>query len=107
MAFKGNQNITTALTAELVAPGENVTIESVALTNVHASDSVTVNLYKETKNNKIYIVKNLVIPYGVTLLLDSDHVKFFTGRSVSLGAGLYIKLSASDSAVDVIIKRKI
>ena len=100
-----NKNVTTALTTELIKPGSNVKIQSISLANVHASDSVSVNLYKEMRNTQVYIIKNLVIPKGVSLFLDHDNVKISSGKTEKNGMGLYIKLSAADSAVDVIIKR--
>ena len=38
-------NITGALTQELIAAGSNVKVSSIWLTNIHASDAVTVDLY--------------------------------------------------------------
>ena len=89
------------------------------LCNTHATDSVSVNLYLnkiegtdarssvgdsgdwnplETTNTSYYILNNIVMPNGSTLLLDSSYLKF--DRSMYK---LYIKLSASDSAVDIIL----
>ena len=49
-------NITGALTQELIAAGSNVNASSIWLTNIHASDAVTVDLYLEKKlTGKFYI----------------------------------------------------
>ena len=100
-----NKSVTAAATTELIKPGSNVRVHSISLAKVHATDSVSVNLYKSFFNTQFYIIKNLVIPKGVTLVLDSDNVKISSGRTEENGVGLYIKLSAADSAVDVIINK--
>ncbi len=102
-----NKNVTTALTTQLIKPGSNIKVQSISLANIHASDSVSVNLYKDISNTQTYIFKNLVIPKGVTLFLESDNIKISSGKTEKNGVGLYIKLSAADSAVDVIINRSI
>ena len=78
--------------------GQN--IKSMKLANVHATDSVSVNLYitAGTLSDAIYIFKGLVIPFGVTLVLDSSDMKYDDELY-----SLYVKLSAADGAVDVII----
>ena len=90
------------------------------LCNVHATDSVKVDLYlykteidKEGERTYVgqggnwnalvpveetyYILKNLEIPFGVTLLLNEEVLSHNSNK-----CELYIKLSASDSAVDII-----
>ena len=102
---------------------KNNKINSMYLTNIHASDSVTIEIYAyltivnqsgdpdfsadgvpdydsvADTYNTYYIIKNLVIPKGVTLKLDKEDMEY-DYKSFDL----YVKLSASDSAVDVIIK---
>ena len=85
-------NITGELTRELLAPGDNVNISSISLTNVDSStttvDSV-VDLYIEKKlTGKFYLLKNVSIPVGVTLLHD---IKSFNNKAGEFG--LYIKLT--------------
>ena len=93
-------NITGALTQELIAAGSNVNVSSIWLTNVHASDAVTVDLYLEKKlKGKFYITKAKSIAAANYLLLEDMGFSSKTGEF-----GLYIKLNASDSAVDIIIK---
>jgi len=93
-------NITGALTQELIAVGSGIKSSSIWLTNIHAADAVTVDLYLEKKlTGKFYLIKSQRIANASYLLLED--VGF---SSKSGGFGLYIKLSASDSAVDVIIK---
>lgn len=93
-------NITGSLTQELIAAGSNVNASSIWLTNVHASDAVTVDLYLEKKlEGKFYITKAKSIAVANYLVLEN--IKF-SNRPEEFG--LYIKLNASDSAVDVIIR---
>ena len=93
-------NITGALTQELLAAGSNVSASTIRLTNIHASDAVTVDLFIEKKlKGKFYITKSKSIANADFLVLEN------VGFNNSVGEfGLYIKLNASDSAVDVIIK---
>ena len=91
-------NITGALTQELIAAGTNATISSIHLTNVHATDTVTIDLYLEkVLKGKFYITKAKVVANYLIL----ENMKFDNKDNEF---GLYIKLNASDSAVDVIIK---
>ena len=85
-------NITGELTRELLAPGDNVSVSSISLTNVDSStttvDSV-VDLYIEKSlTGKFYLLKSVSIPVGVTLLHD---VKGFNNKAGEFG--LYIKLT--------------
>ena len=93
-------NITTALTQELIAAGNNTKVSSAQLVNIHATDSVNVNLYIEKKlTGRFYLLKAVELPVGVTLVQDN------IGFNNSFNEfGLYVKLSAADSAVDIILK---
>ena len=92
-------NITGALTQELLAAGDNVKVSKISLTNVHATDSCTINLYIEKQLTGIfYLLKKMELPIGATLIYDGVRFNNKSGKF-----GLYIKLSAADSAVDVII----
>ena len=70
-----------------------------SLANIHASDSVTVAVFLANPTDNYYIIKNVVVPFATTLVLDEDEVDYDTSVY-----NLYVKLSAGDSAVDVIIK---
>ena len=97
----------------------NYKFSNMSLCNVHATDSVTIDLYLyktertdsrskrgeggdwndlESTEYSYYILNNVVIPNGVTLLLDSSYFKFDRNEY-----DLYIKLNAGDSAVDIIL----
>ena len=82
-------NITGELTQELLAPGDNVNVSSISLTNVDPSHSSTVDLYIEKNlTGKFYLLKSVKIPYGVTLFHD---IKSFNNKIGEFG--LYIKLT--------------
>ena len=90
------------LTRELIAPGENVKMSSISLTNVHADTNCTFDLYIEKSlSGKFYILKAIELPIGATLIHD------FTFDNNEGEFGLYLKLNKSASetpSVDVIIK---
>ena len=94
-------NITGNITQQLLAAGDSVNVSSILLSNIHASNDVTVSLFIEKqKANKFFILKALKIPYGVSVLLDSE-IPTFNNRNS--GFALFIQLDSSDSAVDVMI----
>ena len=74
-------------------------IKSVSLANIHASDSASVDVFLANPTDNYYIIKNVVIPFATTLILEEDEVDYNTSVY-----NLYVKLSAADSAVDVIIR---
>ena len=93
-------NITGALTQELIAAGSNESVSSIWLTNIHSSDAVTVDLYLEKEfGGNFYITISKSITNASYLLLEKIGFNNKPGEF-----GLYIKLNAADSAVDVIIK---
>jgi len=81
-------NIAGELTQELLAPGTNVSVAKIALTNIQKISKCKVDLYIEKKlEGKFYILKSVELPIGATLLHD---VNFNTKSD---GFGLYIKLT--------------
>ena len=101
-------------------------IYSLLLANVHASDAVTFDLYLQKPNliltpdrdvsfgepidfnvptktyTTIYLLKAINIDSGNTLVLDSNEIEYD-----STVFDLYIKLNNSDSAVDIVINKKL
>jgi len=94
-------NISGELTQELVGVGKNMRVNSVSLTNIHASTTCTVDLYIEKKlTGTFYIFKGVKLPVGAVLSHD------FTFDNSADQYGLYIKLTKGASetpTVDVII----
>jgi len=104
MALQNNISSANVLPAVLLSAGDNVNvIESISIANTHATDSVDVDLFIDSNSlGTYYIIKSLTIPNGVSLVLD-ENLDF---DNTSNGYSLYIKLSAADSTVDVLIKKK-
>ena len=112
------QNITGS-SANLISSPDHIKYDytSMNICNVHATDSVNIDLYlyrsrkSDSRKSKdgdwnplgseittYYILKSVTIPFGATLNLDEP----FLGYD-NMIYSLHIKLSASDSAVDVIV----
>ena len=88
------------LTATLLIDSTaTVSVNSLSISNIHGTDSVNVDLYLYDADGSYYIFKNLNIPVGASLFLKGTEIEF--PRDFQ---SLYIKLSASDSAVDVLIR---
>jgi|VirMetMinimDraft_7_1064189.scaffolds.fasta_scaffold139369_1 hypothetical protein len=104
MALQNNISSANVLPAVLLSAGDNVNaIESISIANTHATDSVDVDLFIDSNSlGTYYIIKSLTIPNGVSLVLD-ENLDF---DNTSSGYSLYIKLSAADSTVDVLVKKK-
>ena len=100
MALTARYNITTVLTQNLIAAGDNAgSIKSVNLANVHASTSVDVDLLVNRDGSDYYIIKNVTIPAKTSLVIDMSNISVI---STTGGDSLRIKLSAA-VPVDVII----
>ena len=97
-------NITgsTGITVELIAPNADVSIKSILLTNVHASNDATVTLFIQDDptsgtTSTYNLIHTIAIPADTSLLLDNQSMFAFDEEF-----GLYITLGSSDT-VDVII----
>ena len=87
-----HHNVTGELVTELLAPGSNIGVSSISLTNVNFGGSTLVDLYIEKQlTGKFYLLKKVELPTGVTLFHD---IKGFNNSSGQFG--LYIKLTKSD-----------
>ena len=98
-----HHNITGELTTVLLAAGSNTLVSSISLCNIHADDTkCTVDVYIEKqKFGKFYLLKDVELPVGVTLLDENISFDNSTGEF-----GLFIKLTKSASetpSVDVIL----
>ncbi len=85
----------------LVTRGDNINnITSILITNSHDSTAVDIDLYiQDTSNNTFQLLKNTLIPVGVSLALN-DNVKF---NNSSTGYSLIANVIAG--SVDVHIKQ--
>lgn len=99
----GASSAAAELTRQLLAPGDNVVVNEVALTNIHGNTMCMVDLYIEKKLvGKFYLLKQVELPIGATLSVDTGGFSNTEGEY-----GLYIKLTKSASetpSVDVILK---
>ena len=88
-----HHSISGELTKELLAPGDNVRVSKISLTNIQKVSNCKVDLYIEKKlTGKFYLLKGVEIPNGVTLIYDD--IRFNNGTDQF---GLYIKLTDGDS----------
>jgi hypothetical protein len=97
-------NITTVLTQDLLTPADKInSISSITIANVHASASAEIDLFLNKGDENFYILKNVEIPHGMTLLLGSEDIPSFTGYSMRA------QVDAGDGTsvipVDIMIKR--
>ena len=89
--------IADATQVKMISIGDNINIiKSMTIANIHSGDA-TVDLFLANPTDNYYIFKNLVIPTGQTLKMESNEVSF-DNRVYNL----YIKL-ADTTPVDVII----
>ena len=85
----GASSAAAELTRELLAVGDNVSVSSISLVNVHATTKCSVDVYIEKKlTGKFYLLKGVSIPTGVTL---HSGIKSFNNKTDEFG--LYIKLT--------------
>lgn len=96
-----HNNISGSITQELLAVGDNISVNSVSICNIHATDPVVVDLYIGKCDAKYYIIKNYTLGHGSTLTLEKEEVSFNNNTNQY---GLFIKLNNTDSATDVIIR---
>ena len=84
-----HHSISGELTKQLLAPGDNVNISKISLTNTQKVSKCKVDLYIEKKlTGKFYLLKGVELPIGATLIYDD--IKF---SNTSENFGLYIKLT--------------
>jgi len=82
-------NISGELTQQLLAPGDNVEVSKILLTNIQKVSNCKVDLYIERAiGSKFYLIKGVELPIGSTLTYDAS--SFNTNNN---GFGLYIKLT--------------
>ena len=100
-------NITTVLTQNLLAAGDNVSnTKYISIANVHASTTAKVDLFLNKGDNNYYLLQNVEIPKETTLVLTKeDNIAFDNSAN---GFSLRIQVdngSTTAVPVDVIISR--
>jgi hypothetical protein len=95
----GLHHITSATTTTLIPiHGSGGAVKSISICNQHSADTLTVDLYLDDDTNTSYIIKNVKIYAGTTLVLDHN-ISF--DNSV---LGLKLTTAGSGLPVSVIIK---
>tara|TARA_R100001440_G_scaffold32208_2_gene50780 strand:+ start:277 stop:603 length:327 start_codon:yes stop_codon:yes gene_type:complete len=100
-------NITTTLTQDLLAVGDNISnLNSITIANVDTTNEAKIDLFLNKGTDNFYILKNVSLPLGSTLVLGpEDNIAFNNGSS---GYSMRIQVdngSTTAVAVDVILKR--
>ena len=110
MAFKPYHNISGSdgIEVELLAPGDGANdVKSILIANTHTA-IITVSLFIQNNpstaiaSSTFYMLKNVAVGIGTSLLLDSNDMLSFDNSAN--GFGLYIQVGSSDTA-DVFITR--
>jgi len=107
MAATFFHNITTVLTKDLLSAGDNVSnLNSITIANVDNTNEANVDLFLNKDDDNFYILKNVLIPLGATLVLGpEDNIAFNNSAS-----GYSMRIQVDDGSttavdVDVILKR--
>ena len=96
-------NITTTAITSVLAAGENVSkIDTIRLTNTHASTTATVDLFIDSDSlGTFYIIKNVSILAWTSLVLN-EGLDFDNSTN---GYSMFVKLGAGE--IDILINKKI
>ena len=86
-------NISGELTQQLLAPGDDIIVNQISLTNTQKVSKCKVDLYIEKKlTGKFYLLKGVELPIGTSLIYND--IKFSNATDEF---GLYIKLTDGDT----------
>ena len=82
-------NISGESTQQLIAPGTNINVSKISLTNIQKVSKCKVDLYIEKKlTGRFYLLKGIELPTGTTLMYDNIRFSNATNEF-----GLYTKLT--------------
>ena len=107
MAFTAFHNINTATDGtdvQLINYGERVSLKSLLLTNIDSA-AITASLYLQdfSTGTKYYLLYEVSLPVGASLLLDSDDMLKF--NNISTGFSLNLTMGSTSDLINVLIKR--
>jgi len=106
MAFTAFHNINTAtdgVDIQLINYGENASnIKSILLTNIDNA-AITASLYLQdfTTGTKYYLLYQVSLPVGASLLLDSDDMLKFNNSST--GFSLNLTMGSASDLINVLM----
>ena len=100
-------NITTVLTQNLLAAGDNVSAAKyISIANVDASNTAKVDLFLNKGDNDYYLLKNVEIPKETTLVLTKDDNIAFDNSTNGFSLRIQVDNGSTTAVpVDVIISR--
>tara|TARA_R110002110_G_scaffold169133_2_gene370862 strand:+ start:432 stop:746 length:315 start_codon:yes stop_codon:yes gene_type:complete len=98
-------NITTVLTQELLAVGEDINVKHISIANVDI-DSAIVNLFLNKGDNNYYLIKGYRLTPGSTLYLNKDNNIAFDNSNDGFSLRSQIQDDNGNAvSVDIIITR--
>ena len=105
MAFTAFHNINTATDGtdvQLINYGERVSLKSLLLTNIDSAD-ITASLYLQdfSTGTKYYLLYEVSLPVGASLLLDSDDMLKFNNSST--GFSLNLTMGSTSDLINVLM----
>jgi|TARA_R100000808_G_scaffold23909_1_gene53781 hypothetical protein len=105
------KSLTGSTTTALISPGDNAKmINTIHITNTHATDEVLVDLFigklsntnYQFSSSSTYLIKGHKIIKGGYFSLNSNVLNFDSSDD---GFGLFIKLNKSTSSVDILMNK--
>ena len=105
MAFTAFHNINTAndgIDIQLINYGERVSLKSLLLTNIDNA-AITASLYLQdfSTGTKYYLLYEVSLPVGASLLLDSDDMLKFNNSST--GFSLNLTMGSTSDLINVLM----
>ena len=105
MAFTAFHNINTATDGtdiQLINYGERVSLKSLLLTNIDSA-AITASIYLQdfSTGTKYYLLYEVSLPVGASLLLDSDDMLKFNNSST--GFSLNLTMGSTSDLINVLM----
>jgi len=100
-------NITTVLTQNLLASGDNVSsAKYISIANIDASNTAKVDLFLNKGDDDYYLLKNVEIPIETTLVLTKDDNIAFDNSTNGFSLRIQVDNGGATAVpVDVLITR--
>ena len=107
MAFTAFHNINTAndgIDIQLINYGERVSLKSLLLTNIDNA-ALTASLYLQdfSTGTKYYLLYEVSLPVGASLLLDNDDMLKFNNNST--GYSLNLTMGSASDLINILISK--